>query len=251
MKRILVVVSVIASSALLAETAEEAYARLSSYRGVWETNATAYAKLAVIGDDPAVAEAKTRWFLDVMAFPDVTETNRLDDVLYAKRQILQKNAGSRCISGNTNCWYAVADFIARLKDAADPGWQDVESESFSSAVRNYRQECLEAYVRQHTNFVAGVDPTNSFYRGWRSMYIDKWNREVRLSSALNSAKQRMKMDFWWFGAKTMPDAEKAVCRSNIVARARLTPAEEHFIFDDKPNYYYKIMGIKKPQEGDH
>ena len=245
MKRILVVVSVIALSALLAETAEEAYARLSSYRGVWETNATAYAKLAAIGDDPAVAEAKTRWLLDVLAFPDVTETNRLVDVLWAKEEILSWNGGSASIVGNTNCWYAVADYIARLKSVADPGWQDVESESFSRAVRNYRQECLEAYVRQHTNFVAGVNPTNSFYRGWRSMYIDKWNREVRISSALDSAKQRIKMDFWLFGAKDFPAEVKAVCRSNIVERAHLTTEEERYIFEDVPYWYNRVMGIER------
>ena len=231
-----------------AETAEEACARLSSHRSLWETNAMAYAKMSVTGKDPVVAEAKAKWFMDVMAFPDVTETNRLDEVILAKEKILSWNTGSRGVIDNTNCWYAVADFIARVKAVADPEWQDVEGESFSSAVRNYRQECLDAYVRQHTNFVAGVNPTNSFYRGWRSMYKDKWNREVRLSSALNRAKQVMKEDFWWFGAKTMSDAEKAVCRSNIVIRAHLTPAEEHFIFDDKPDLYYKIMGIKKPRE---
>ena len=245
MKRILVVVSVIALSALLAETAEEAYARLSSYRGVWETNATAYAKLAAIGDDPAVAEAKTRWLLDVLAFPDVTETNRLVDVLWAKEEILSWNGGSASIVGNTNCWYAVADYIARLKSVADPGWQDVESEGFSSAVRNYRQACLEAYVRQHANFVAGADPTNSFYRGWRSMYIDKWNREVRISSALDSAKQRIKMDFWLFGAKDFPAEVKAVCRSNIVERAHLTTEEERYIFEDVPYWYNRVMGIER------
>ena len=152
MKKLLVVGFAVAYSGLFAETAEEAYARLSSYRGVWETNATAYAKLAAIGNDPAVAEAKTRWFLDVLAFPDVTETNRLGDVLYAKRQILQKNAGSRCIIGNTNCWYAVADFIARLKKAADPKWQSGDFD-FSS----YRSECLETYLRQRTDGVSEAD----------------------------------------------------------------------------------------------
>ena len=245
MKRMLVVVSVIVSNSLLAETAEEAYARLSSYRGVWETNATAYAKLAAIGDDPAVAETKTRWLLDVLAFPDVTETNRLVDVLWAKEEILSWNGGSASIVGNTNCWYAVADYIARLKSVADPGWQDVESEGFSSAVRNYRQACLEAYVRQHANFVAGADPTNSFYRGWRSMYIDKWNREVRISSALDSAKQRIKMDFWLFGAKDFPAEVKAVCRSNIVERAHLTTEEERYIFEDVPYWYNRVMGIER------
>ena len=41
-----------------AETAEEAYARLSSHRSLWETNAMAYAKMSVTGKDPVVAEAK-------------------------------------------------------------------------------------------------------------------------------------------------------------------------------------------------
>ena len=249
MKRLVLSCMMIDVFALHAETAEEAYARLSSYRSVWDTNALAYVKLAAIGDDPAVAEAKAKWFVDVLAFPDVTETNRLDEVLSAKEKIISYNDGSYGIESNTNCWYAVADFIARLKSVVDPGWQDVEGESFFIALRNYRQECLEAYVRQYTNVVSGVDPTNAFYQGWHSMYIDKWNREVSLESALNRAKHTMKERFWWFGAKNMPDEVKDVRRSNIVTRAHLTPAEEHFIFDDKPDFYYKIMGIKRPRDG--
>ena len=230
---------------LLAETAEEAYARLSSYRSVWDTNALAYVKLAAIGDDPAVTEAKAKWFVDVLAFPDVTETNRLDEVLSAKEKIISYNDGSYGIESNTNCWYAVADFIARLKSVVDPGWQDVEGESFSIALRNYRQECLEAYVRQYTNVVSGVDPTNAFYQGWHSMYIDKWNREVSLNSALDSAKHTMKDRFWLFGAKDFPAEVKAVCRSNIVERAHLTAEEERDIFEDVPYWYNRVMGTKK------
>ena len=237
MKKILAVGVYALACSLLAETAEEAYARLSSYRSVWNTNALEYVKLAAIGDDPAVAEAKAKWFVDVLAFPDVTETNRLDEVLFAKEKIISYNDGSYGVESNTNCWYAVADFIARLKSVADPGWQDVEGKSFSNALRNYRQECLEAYVRQYTNFVSGVNPTNAFYKGWRSMYTDKWNREVRLKSALNGAKHTMKERFWLFGAKGLSDSEKAVCRSNIVERAHFTPEEEHEIFEVIPDWF--------------
>ena len=250
MKKLLVAGAITAAHFLLAETPEEAYARVSACRDVWNTNALAYVKQVAIGDDPALAEAKAKWFVDVLGFPDVTETNRLGDVLYAKEKFLTMNAGLGSVIGNTNCWYAVADFIARLKAEADPEWQFAEGKNFFRAVSNYRQDCLETYVRQHANSVSRVDPTNSFYREWHSMFRNKRNREIRFSSALNSAKQRMKMDFWWFGTENMSEAEKSVCRSKIVARAHLTPAEEHFIFDDKPDLYYKIKGINKPRDGD-
>ncbi len=228
---------------LFAETADEAYARLSSYRSVWDTNAWAYAKLAAIGEDPAVAEAKARWFIDVLAFPDVTETNRLDEVLRAKRNIISWNAGSHGVESNTNCWYAVADYIARLKSVADPGWQDLENDNYVNAVNDFRRKSLDAYVRQHTNFVAEVNLTNLFYHGWRVMFKNKWNREVGLKYALDNAKQAMKERFWLFGAKDLPADVKAVCRSNIVERAHLTPEEEHDIFEDIP-YWFRRLGIK-------
>ena len=237
MKKILAAVVYALACPLLAETAEEAYARLSSYRSVWDTNAVAYVKLAAIGEDPAIAEAKAKWFVDVLAFPDVTETNRLNEVLFAKKKIISYNDGSYGVESNTNCWYAVADFIARLKSVSDPLWQDVESETFSRALRNYRRECLEAYVRQYTNFVSGVNPTNAFYREWHSMYIHKWNREVSISSALDRAKNTMRDRFWLFGTKGLSDSEKAICRSNIVERAHLTPEEEHEIFEVIPDWF--------------
>ena len=91
MKRLVLSCMMIGVFALHAETAEEAYARLSSYRSVWDTNALAYVKLAAIGDDPAVAEAKAKWFVDVLAFPDVTETNRLEKWCCYKSKLELKN----------------------------------------------------------------------------------------------------------------------------------------------------------------
>ena len=91
MKKLLVVGFAVAYSGLFAETAEEAYARVSSCRDVWNTNALAYVKQVAIGDDPAVAEAKAKWFVDVLAFPDVTETNRLEKWCCYKSKLELKN----------------------------------------------------------------------------------------------------------------------------------------------------------------
>ena len=69
------------------------------------------------------------------------------------------------------------------------------------------------------------------------MYIDKWNREVSISSALDRAKNTMRDRFWLFGTKGLSDSEKAICRSNIVERAHLTPEEEHEIFEVIPDWF--------------
>ena len=47
----------------------------------------------------------------------------------------------------------------------------------------------------------------------------------------------MKERFWLFGAKDLPADVKAVCRSNIVERAHLTPEEEHDIFEVIPSWF--------------
>ena len=261
MKRILVVVSVIASSALLAETPEEAYARVSSCRDVWNTNALAYVKQVAIGDDPALAGTKAKWFVDVLGFPDVSETNRLGDVLYAKEEFLSWNTCLDSVISNTNCWYAVADFIARLKAASDPRWID-EKYNFVTEVlddgvtfggntnplldfASYKLEHYEEYKRQHTNLVTEAEVFNSFYEKWSDGVSERQRRERALKRIQDFAKQRIKMDFWLFGAKDFPAEVKAVCRSNIVERAHLTTEEERDIFEDVPYWYNRVMGTKK------
>ena len=164
MKGLPVVAVAITCGMLFGETSEEAYARALSYRSLWDTNARAYAKLVAIGDDPAVAEAKAKWFVDVLSFPDVTDTNRLDDVLWAKKKIISWNAGSHGIVGNTNCWYAVADFISRLKSAADPKWQSGGEDGPLFDFASYRRECFEVYMRQHTNSVPEATVRETFDR---------------------------------------------------------------------------------------
>ena len=77
------------------------------------------------------------------------------------------------------------------------------------------------------------------------MIRDKQNRERALKRAQDYAKyQTMRDRFWLFGAKDLSADVKALCRSNIVDRAHLTPEEEHDIFEDVPDWYYRVMGIR-------
>lgn len=261
MKKILAVGVYALTYSLLAETTEEAYARLSSYRSLWETNVVAYYKTAKAINDPAFAVANGKWFVDFLSYPDVTETNRLEDVLYAREKVISDCAGSFGVESNTNCWYALADYIAHLKDVSDPRWIDERHEVitgyFDDGVAicantnpllnfaSYKQEHYEEYKRQHTNLVVEADAFNAFHKEWRLMIRGKKNREYALKRVQDYAKQMIRDRFWLFGAKDLSDSEKAVCRSNIVERAHLTPEEEREIFDYVPEWYYKVMGIKR------
>ena len=253
MKRLLVVVSVIASSALLAETAEEAYARLSSYRSLWETNAVAYRKTVKAINDPAFADANGKWFVDFLSYPDESATNKLEDVLYARERVILHNVGSYGVQSNTNCWYALADYIAHLKDISDPRWID-EKYNFVTEVlddgvtfggntnplldfASYKLEHYEEYKRQHTNLVTEAEVFNSFYEKWSDGVSERQRRERALKRIQDYAKQTMKERFWLFGTKGLSDSEKAVCRSNIVERAHLTPEEEHEMFEVIPHWF--------------
>ena len=245
MKATMLVCAAVCGGGLIGETADEAYARLTAYRSVWETNAVAYARSICLAKDLDAAAANGMWFVDAMSFPDVTETNRLDSILQAKEEIMRQGYIEGSIQSNTNCWYALADFIARLKTTVDPRWQEEDENRPFFDFNNYRQECLEAHMRQYTNRVSKADAVKAFNRVWHSMFAAKWNREVNLHSALRHAKQMMRDRFWLFGAKDLPADVKNACRSNIVERARLTADEERYIFDEVPDWYYKVMGIKR------
>jgi hypothetical protein len=261
MKKILIVGICALASPLLAETAEEAYARLSSYKSLWETNAIAYYKTVKAINDPAFAVANGMWFVDFLAYPDATEANRLEDVLYAREKVISDGTGSYGVESNTNCWYALADYIARLKDVSDPRWVDERYEVvtgyFDDGVAicantnpllnfaRYKLEHYEEYKRRHTNLVTKSEVDNAFRRKWSADIRERQRKERELKRAQNHAKQMMRDRFWLFGAKGLSDSEKIVCRSNIVERAHLTPEEEREIFDYVPEWYYKVMGIKR------
>ena len=107
----------------------------------------------------------------------------------------------------------------------------------------YKLEHYEEYRRQHTNLVTDTEVFNSFYAEWSDSVSKRQRKERALKRAQNYAKNMMKTRFWLFGAKDLPADVKAVCRSNIVERAHLTPEEEHDIFEDIP-YWFKRLGIK-------
>jgi len=256
MKKILTVGTGVLACSLLAETVEEAYVRLSSYRSLWETNAVAYCKTAKAINSPAFAAANGKWFVDFLSYPDAT-TNRLEDVLYAREKVISDGAGSFGVESNTNCWYALADYIAHLKDISDSRWIDERyefvTEVLDDGVRfggntnpllnfaSYKLEHYEEYKRQHTNLVVEADAFNAFHEEWRFMIRDKQNREHALKRVQDYAKQIMRDRFWLFGAKDLSDSEKAVCRANIVERAHLTSEEEHEIFEVIP-YWFRGLG---------
>ena len=88
MKRTLVLGGIVFAGCLFAETVDEAYARLSSYRSLWETNTVAYYKTVGAIENPAFAVVNGKWFVDFLAYPDISDTNRLDDVIWAKSEII-------------------------------------------------------------------------------------------------------------------------------------------------------------------
>ena len=253
MKRALVLGGIVFAGCLFAETAEEAYARLSSYRSLWETNTVAYYKTVRATKGPTLAAANGRWFLDFLAYPDVSETNRLIKVLDAKQKVIFDNADAYGIRDNTNCWYALADYIARLKDVSDPRWIDERYDFVTEVLDDgvtfggntnpllnfatYKLEHYEEYRRQHTNLVTDTEVLNAFYAEWSDGVSERQTRERELAYLQKKAKQTMKERFWLFGTKGLSDSEKAVCRSNIVERAHLTPEEEHEMFEVIPHWF--------------
>ena len=261
MKILIAVGAVAGFGVLFGETDEEAYARLSSFRSLWETNAVSYYKTVGSINDPACAVANGKWYVDFLSYPDLMVTNRLSDVLYAKAEVISRNADSYGILYNTNCWYALADYIAHLKDESDQRWID-ESYDVVTGVMDDGVKIMantnplldfascklvhfEHYRLQHTNLVSEIDAINAFYREWSLGVREHQIRERALKRAQDNARNVLKNPFWLFGAKDMSDAEKAICRSNIVERAHLTAEEEHEIFDVVPDWYHKVMGIQR------
>ena len=249
MKRMILFYAATGVCALLGETVDEAYARLTAYRSVWETNAWAYVQTVPVVTNKELAEANGRWFVDFLQYPDVTDANRLSEIFRAKDYAVWHYGDVVGISDNTNAWYAVADYIAHLKDVADPRWIDesyiVVTDVMDDGVKiiantnplldfaSYKLEHFAAFRQAHTNLVNEIDALNSFFREWSNMTNSKIRREKMLKWALVEPKRTIRENFWWFGAENMSEAEKSVCRSNIIERARLSQEEADSIFVEK------------------
>lgn len=256
MKRIILICFTMGVCALLGETVEEAYARLSAYRSVWETNAWAYVESVPVVTNDVLAEANGRWFVDFLQYPDVTVTNRLNEIFRAKDYAIWHYGDAIGILDNTNAWYAVADYIAHLKDVADARWIDesyiVVTDVMDDGVKivantnplldfaSYKQEHFGCFRQTHTNLTNEIDALNAFFREWSNMTDSNIRREELLNAALVEPKRSIRENFWWFGTEKMSEAEKSLCRSNIVERARLSQEEADSIFVDK----FRFIPIK-------
>ena len=241
---------------LLGETVDEAYARLTAYRSVWETNAWAYVETVPVVTNKAIAEANGRWFVDFLQYPDVTDTNRLSEIFRAKDYAVWHYGDVVGISDNTNAWYAVADYIAHLKDVADPRWIDKSYEVVTGVMddgvkiiantnplldfASYKLEHFTAFRQAHTNLTNEIDALNAFFRDWSDMTRSKIRWEKMLNEALDKPKKSIRENFWWFGTENMSEEEKSICRSNIVERARLSQEEADSIFVEK----FRFIPIK-------
>jgi len=256
MKRLILICFAMGVSALQGETVEEAYARLTAYRSVWETNAWAYVQTVPVVTNKALAEANGRWFVDFLQYPDITDTNRLNEVFRAKNYVVWHYGDVIGILDNTNAWYAVADYIAHLKDVADPRWIDesyiVVTDVLDDGVKivantnplldfaSYKQEHFSDFRQAHTNLVSETDALNAFFREWSNMTDSRIRREQLLKAALDRPKLAIRGNFWWFGTEKMSESEKSICRSNIVERARLSQEEADSIFVEK----FRFIPIK-------
>ena len=256
MKRMILFCVTTSVCALLGETVDEAYARLTAYRSVWETNAWAYIQTVPVVTNKALAEANGRWFVDFLQYPDVTDTNRLSEIFREKDYAVWHYGDVVGISDNTNAWYAVADYIAHLKDVADPRWIDKRCEVITGYYddgvaicantnplldfASYKLEHFTAFRQAHTNLVNEIDALNAFSWDWDDMILSNIRRERMLKGALDKPKKSIRENFWWFGTENMSEEEKSICRSNIVERARLSQEEADSIFVEK----FRFIPIK-------
>ena len=249
MKRLVVFGVIIAGRTVSGGTVEEAYERLTAHRSVWETNVWAYVQTVPVTTNELASEANGRWFVDFIQYPDISVSNRFDGILRAKGQAIWRYADIAGVHDNSNAWYAVADYIGHLKAAADPRWIDesydvvtsvdedgVESVTNSNPLLNfdhYRQEHFSDFRQSHTNLVNETDALNAFFKEWSDMTDLNVKRERLLKTSLHEPKRTIRECFWWFGMDHLSDAERAVVRSNIVERARLSQEEAESIFTDK------------------
>ena len=127
---VLLVAAMAPCALALGETEEEAYARLSMCKSIWETNCTAYVNAIRLATDTNASSANGRWFADFMGFPDFVETNRWFEILKAKQSAIQRFGGARGIRDSSNAWFAVAEYVGRMRRESIPGFMNEERRLF-------------------------------------------------------------------------------------------------------------------------
>ena len=241
----------------LGETADEAYARLTAYRSVWETNCWAYIKAIPLASEANASSANSRWFVDFLGFPDFAETNRCMDILQAKRYAIHNLGFHIGIQNSSNAWFAVADFIDHVRSHADPSWVGK-----SAYALDYSEE-----DEKDPAFYRGSNPNLDFnfyrkahpdvdYRRWHVLVKERRIYEDSLARVQTDAMEDLRWHFWWNGTADYTDEQMDACRSTIIERAKLTPDQAKCIFesDDKmhdplkrrvADYRRKKFGLSK------
>lgn len=256
MKNVLSLWLTTAAFGLIGESSEEAYARLVGHRSVWETNAWAYVNTIPLTTNKTASAANGWWYIEMLQYPDIAETNRLEQILDAKEYAIRHYSDVDGILENSNAWYAVADYIAHLKDVADPRWIDESYEVVTGVMddgvkiiantnplldfASYKLEHFANFRQAHTNLVNEIDALNAFFREWSNMTDSNVKRERRLKVSLLEPKRTIRECFWWFGMDSLSEAERATVQSNIVERARLSQEESDSIFVEK----FRFIPIK-------
>lgn len=233
MKGILMgVIAGFCSFAIFAEM-NDVQSRFLFCREIWQTNALQCVKSArgIIGSSLSDANDNSvfgRWFVEFLDYPDVTDTNRLEKVLFAKERAIFDFASLPGVVDNTNVWFAAADFLGRLREVKAPCRIDGSTRVVTGYINDVAicantNSLLDfkAYRRVHP----GAD-----FRSWKKMVALRRSREQAIASAERVTLRVLGEFYWRWGARGLSPEELCVCRSNIVMRARLTREEEDEVF---------------------
>jgi hypothetical protein len=202
-------------------------------REIWNTNALQCVQSArgIINRQLYGVSAERmfgQWFVDFLGYPDVTETNRIEEVLYAKERAIFDFARLSGIVDNTNAWFATADFLGRLREVKDPRWIDESARVITGYVN-----AIPIYANTNSLFdftaYRKTHPDADF-RDWKMMVASRKRRERAILRVERMILRVIGEFYWRCGAKSLSIDEQAMCRSNIVVRARLTRKEEEDVF---------------------
>jgi hypothetical protein len=233
MKNILIaVILVCCEGAVFAEDIG-AQMRFSTCRKIWETNAFQCVRSArgIIGHGMRAEKGDRlfgEWFVDFLNYPDITDTNRVEEVLLAKEVALLDFASSPGIIDNTNVWFAAADFLGRLRKIKDSRWI-VDSARVKSGFINGVTICANTNSLLYFNAYRRMHP-NANYRIWKKMIVARQRREYTIARMERKILQTFGEFYWRLGARELSQEAKEICRHEIIHRAQLTKEEANDIF---------------------
>lgn len=233
MKNILIAVILVCCEGVVFAEDIGAQIRFSTCRKIWETNALQCVKSArrIIGQ--GMREDKgdclfNEWFVDFLNYPDITDTNRVEEVLLAKEVALLDFASSPGIVDNTNVWFAAADFLGRLRKIKDSRWIDKSMDVVTDRIDGV-QITSNGNPLLDFNLYRKENP-NAKFSAWKEMVASHRRREYAIARMERKLLQIVGEFYWRLGARELSQEAKEICRHEIIHRAQLTKEEENDIF---------------------